>query len=160
MHRFSVVKKRSQNRVISGRLVILPTVTPTLRKVQCRRGIFKGCGVAHRLMFRISHTPSPIETEKIPICLRNLHRGVACLPYLGAGELSYPMRMSNWAWTVIFQGKSNLTNEKKLLWQWVVDRTLAWLNHSKRLSKGFEISTASTETLVKISHVHTLLKCS
>ena len=47
---------------------------------------------------------------------------------------------------------------EKLPWRWVVERTLAWLNHSRRLSKDFEISTASAEALVKISHAHTLLK--
>ena len=47
---------------------------------------------------------------------------------------------------------------EKLPWRWVVERTLAWLNHSRRLSKDFEISIASAEALVKISHAHTLLK--
>ena len=37
---------------------------------------------------------------------------------------------------------------EKLPWRWVVERTLAWLNHSRRLSKDFEISTASAEALV------------
>jgi putative transposase len=47
---------------------------------------------------------------------------------------------------------------EKLPWRWVVERTLSWLNHSKRLSKDYEISTASAEAIVKISHFHTLLK--
>ena len=47
---------------------------------------------------------------------------------------------------------------EKLPWRWVVERTFSWLNHSRRLSKDFEISVSSAETMVKISHFHTLLK--
>ena len=47
---------------------------------------------------------------------------------------------------------------EKLPWRWVVERTLSWLNHSRRLSKDYEISVASAETMVIISHSHTLLK--
>ena len=47
---------------------------------------------------------------------------------------------------------------EKLPWRWVVERTLGWLGHSRRLSKDYEISTDSAETMVRISHLHTLLK--
>ena len=47
---------------------------------------------------------------------------------------------------------------EKLPWRWVVERTLAWLNHSRRLSKDYEISVSSAESMVAISHSHTLLK--
>ena len=47
---------------------------------------------------------------------------------------------------------------EKLPWRWVVARTLSWLNHSRRLSKDYEISISSAETMVIISHFHTLLK--
>jgi transposase len=42
--------------------------------------------------------------------------------------------------------------------RWVVERTLSWLNGSRRLSKDYEISNDSSETQVKISHIHLLLK--
>ena len=45
-----------------------------------------------------------------------------------------------------------------LPWRWVVERTFSWLNHSRRLSKDYEISISSAETIVKISHFRTLLK--
>ncbi|MDE7218143.1 MAG: IS5 family transposase, partial [Oscillospiraceae bacterium] len=45
-----------------------------------------------------------------------------------------------------------------LPWRWVVERTLSWLDHSRRLSKDYEISVSSAETMVKISNLHTLLK--
>ncbi len=47
---------------------------------------------------------------------------------------------------------------EKLPWRWVVERTFSWLNHSRRLSKDYEISVSSAESMVKISHSHTLLK--
>lgn len=42
--------------------------------------------------------------------------------------------------------------------RWVVERTFAWLNYSRRLSKDYEILTSSAEAMVKISHIHTLIK--
>ena len=47
---------------------------------------------------------------------------------------------------------------EKLPWRWGVERTLSWLNHSSRLSKDYEISLSSAESMIKISHIHTLLK--
>jgi putative transposase len=40
--------------------------------------------------------------------------------------------------------------------RWVVERTLAWLNNSRRLSKDYEITTTSEEAFVMISHLHML----
>ncbi|MBQ9492176.1 MAG: transposase, partial [Oscillibacter sp.] len=39
-----------------------------------------------------------------------------------------------------------------------VERTFGWLNHSRRLSKDYEITTDSSAAMVIISHCHTLLK--
>jgi len=45
-----------------------------------------------------------------------------------------------------------------LPWRRVVERTFAWLNHSRRLSKDYEISVSSAESMVIIFHFHTLLE--
>lgn len=42
--------------------------------------------------------------------------------------------------------------------RWVVERTFAWLNCSRRLSKDYEISCCSAEAMIMISHAATLLK--
>jgi putative transposase len=42
--------------------------------------------------------------------------------------------------------------------RWRVERTFSWLNHSRRLSKDYEITTCAAKSLVLISHIHTLLK--
>ena len=46
---------------------------------------------------------------------------------------------------------------EKLPWRWIVERTFAWMNASRRLSKDFEISIASQETMVILSHLAVLL---
>ncbi|MCI8849733.1 MAG: transposase [Oscillibacter sp.] len=40
----------------------------------------------------------------------------------------------------------------------MVERTFSWLNHSRRLSKDYEISASSAEAMLTISHSHTLIK--
>ncbi len=47
---------------------------------------------------------------------------------------------------------------EKLPWRWVVERTFSWLGHSRRLAKDYEITVQSAETMIRISHLHTLLR--
>ena len=42
--------------------------------------------------------------------------------------------------------------------RWKVERTFSWANHSRRLSKDYEIKTVHEENMFIISHLHTLLK--
>jgi len=42
--------------------------------------------------------------------------------------------------------------------RWLVERTFSWINHSRRLSKDYEITLAHAENMFMISHLHTLLK--
>lgn len=42
--------------------------------------------------------------------------------------------------------------------RWVVERTLGWFGHSRRLAKDYEIRTYYSEAMVQISHSSTLLK--
>jgi len=42
--------------------------------------------------------------------------------------------------------------------RWVVERTFSWANHSRRLSKDYEIKTEHEENMFIISHLHTLLR--
>jgi putative transposase len=42
--------------------------------------------------------------------------------------------------------------------RWLVERTFGWANHSRRLSKDYEIKIAHEESMFMISHLHTLLK--
>jgi len=42
--------------------------------------------------------------------------------------------------------------------RWLVERTFAWANHSRRLSKDYESKTAHGENMFIVSHLHTLLR--
>ena len=42
--------------------------------------------------------------------------------------------------------------------RWVVERTFAWLNHFRRLSKDYEIAVVTAENTVMIAHSMLLLK--
>jgi len=42
--------------------------------------------------------------------------------------------------------------------RWIVERTFAWLNHFRRLSKDYEIAVKSAETTVMIAHSMLLLR--
>ena len=42
--------------------------------------------------------------------------------------------------------------------RWIVERTISWLNQSRRLSKDYEITIDSEKAFVAISHFHTLLR--
>jgi len=45
-----------------------------------------------------------------------------------------------------------------LPFRWIVERTLAWGNNSRRLSKDYEIKTEHEENMFMISHLHTLIR--
>jgi putative transposase len=42
--------------------------------------------------------------------------------------------------------------------RWIVERTFAWLNGFRRLSKDYEITTLSAEAYVKLAHCRLLLR--
>jgi transposase len=42
--------------------------------------------------------------------------------------------------------------------RWIVERTFAWLNWSRRLSKDYELRHDSAETMIYIAFVHQLLR--
>jgi len=42
--------------------------------------------------------------------------------------------------------------------RWVVERTLAWLGRSRRLSKDYERRTVSSESMIRVSAIHHMLR--
>jgi putative transposase len=42
--------------------------------------------------------------------------------------------------------------------RWIVERTLAWLNWSRRLSKDYELLHTTAETMILIAFAHLLLR--
>jgi putative transposase len=47
---------------------------------------------------------------------------------------------------------------KVLPQRWVVERTFAWIGRSRRLSKEYERRTDTSETMIKMSMIHLMLK--
>ncbi|MFD1186622.1 transposase, partial [Pontibacter rugosus] len=42
--------------------------------------------------------------------------------------------------------------------RWIVERTFGWFNLYRRLSKDYELSTKSAETMIQITMIHIMLK--
>jgi transposase len=42
--------------------------------------------------------------------------------------------------------------------RWIVERTLAWLNWSRRSSKDYELTHTSAETMIYVAFAHQLLR--
>ena len=42
--------------------------------------------------------------------------------------------------------------------RWVVERTFAWLNHQRRLSKNYEVLTTSSETMIYIAMIRIMAR--
>jgi len=47
---------------------------------------------------------------------------------------------------------------KVLQWRWIVERTFAWLNRSRRLSKDYEVKETTGETWIKIAMMNLMLR--
>ena len=45
-----------------------------------------------------------------------------------------------------------------LQWRWIVERTLGWLNRSRRLSKDFEALPETTETWIRIAMIQLMVR--
>ena len=54
--------------------------------------------------------------------------------------------------------RDELHTFKVLPKRWIVERSIAWLNWSRRLSKDYELSHTSAETMIHIAFAHMLLR--
>lgn len=61
-------------------------------------------------------------------------------------------------WTLTIVKRTEAHRFVVLPKRWIVERTFAWLNWSRRLSKDYEHLTASAETMIKIAAIHGLVK--
>jgi putative transposase len=64
-----------------------------------------------------------------------------------------------WGWVGVvvtkLAGQVGFKVQKK---RWVVERTFGWLNRSRRLSKDYERTTASSEAFVKVAMIHLMIR--
>ena len=64
-----------------------------------------------------------------------------------------------WGWVGVVVKK--LAGQKGFVVQpkrWIVERTFGWLNRSRRLSKDYERTTASSEAFVKVAMIHLMVR--
>ena len=64
-----------------------------------------------------------------------------------------------WGWVGVVTKK--LAGQRGFVPQpkrWIVERTFGWLNRSRRLSKDYERTTASSEAFVKVAMIHLMLR--
>ena len=54
--------------------------------------------------------------------------------------------------------RNELHTFKVLPKRWIVERTFAWLNWSRRLGKDYELRHTSAETMIHIAFAHLLLR--
>ena len=64
-----------------------------------------------------------------------------------------------WGWVGVVVKK--LAGQKGFVVQpkrWIVERTFGWLNRSRRLSKDYERTTASSEAFIKVAMIHLMVR--
>jgi transposase len=75
----------------------------------------------------------------------------------------YTGKLLDWAkqmfgWTVQVVKRTDAHRFVVLPKRWIVERTFAWLNHFRRLTKDHEILPQSSETFVMIAMIHLALR--
>lgn len=77
--------------------------------------------------------------------------------FRGKDLLEFVTNLWKWAWEITLRTDKTV-NFQVIPKRWVVERTFAWLNHYRRLSKDYEKTTASSEAMVLIAMIHILAK--
>lgn len=70
--------------------------------------------------------------------------------------IAWAMAMFNWHVDVVKRTEAHCF--KVLPRRWVVERSFSWLNHSRRLSKDYEILPQTSEVLIKLAFIHQMLR--
>ena len=79
-------------------------------------------------------------------------------------DSAYRGQLESWfysQWGIQLEIVARLADQKGFVVQprrWVVERTFAWLGKYRRLSKDYEHCTASSEGMVYVASIHTMLK--
>jgi transposase len=75
----------------------------------------------------------------------------------GAYQATATWAWIRWAWCVelVHRVTGKFVVQPK---RWIVERTFGWLNRSRRLSKDYERTTASSEAFIYVSMIHLMVK--
>ena len=75
-----------------------------------------------------------------------------------AGKLvDWMYRMGGWTLEIVRRGASP-RGFQVLPKRWIVERTFAWLNRSRRLSKDYEERTDTQEAFIHLAMIHLMIK--
>lgn len=75
-----------------------------------------------------------------------------------AGKLIEIVR-TTYGWTIEIIKRSDHTRGFRVLpKRWIVERTFAWLNKYRRLSKDYEYKTETSETMIYLAMTHVMIR--
>jgi putative transposase len=112
----------------------------------------------------VVHAASIQDYEGAKVVLEKLTQSVSTLQKLWADGIYKKNGLVNWVWESlritldIVEREPGQVGFKVLPRRWVVERTFAWLGRYRRLSKDYEKCTQSSEGMVYIASIHTMLK--
>jgi putative transposase len=114
------------------------------------------------LLTVLVHAASLQDRVAARAVLLRLARTVRGLQRLFA-DGGYTGTLVEWArqmfgWTLAIVKRNEAHRFLVLPKRWIVERTFAWLNWSRRLSKDYELHPASAETMIHIAYAHLMLR--
>ena len=77
--------------------------------------------------------------------------------YRGDELINYAKKLWNWCWEVVLRS-DDVKGFKVLPRRWVVERTFAWILHSRRLNKDYEKNRRNSQSMVYIAMMIIMLK--
>jgi putative transposase len=76
-----------------------------------------------------------------------------------AGQLLEWVKSRNWGWALqIVKRTDDMKGFVLLPHRWIVERTFAWLDNYRLLSKEFEYSIASSQSDIDLAMIHIMLR--
>ena len=102
------------------------------------------------------------ESQKAPLLLERVAQKVTRLKtvFVDQGYRGTPAglvwRVFGWLWHVVRRepDKRGFVVQKK---RWIVERTFAWFESYRRLSKDFEFATDTSETMIRLAMTRLML---
>jgi putative transposase len=76
----------------------------------------------------------------------------------GVADWVYALRPRNKLRLKVMTKRPGATAFEVIPFRWRVERTFAWLGRSRRLSKDYEGTTASSEAFVKLAMIHLMAR--
>ena len=101
-----------------------------------------------------------LEHIKAVRCLRKLCRRIKLVwvdgGYRGEELSNWVKEVWGWIWQVVLRS-DNAQGFVLLPRRWVVERTFAWFNHARRLSKDYEFNPTHSQSMVYIASIRIMM---